>query len=400
MSWSNWLRSRRVRTALLLVVAVVIILTLANYSSLPDRIHDLAPLANSSSPAVSAPNQGAKPNQDPVVGDVQWSDFAYVQYVTNPIYLCNSLMILEALNRVGSKADRLMMYPQEWELPKGDGSEVPYESKLLAQAKDVYKTKLVPIKVMTFTNSDPTWQDSYTKLLAFNQTQYKRVISLDSDATVLQSMDELFLLPPAPVAMPRAYWLDQPFLSSQLIVIEPSKDEWRRVEEATQHHEGSDYDMDILNKMYKDSCTIIPHRGYDLLTGEFKHQDHDKYLGNKDEKWDARQIMKEAKFLHFSDWPLPKPWLKPSESDLEHNQPQCWKVGDDKEDCTDRDVWLENRKDFSERRKVRFLPIRSFPESSHANTTQRVCGNTWENPRRDKRSILRARAPWFEPIFP
>ena len=31
-----------------------------------------------------------------------------------------------------------------------------------------------------------TWTESYTKLLAFNQTQYDRVLSLDSDSTVLQ----------------------------------------------------------------------------------------------------------------------------------------------------------------------------------------------------------------------
>lgn len=31
-----------------------------------------------------------------------------------------------------------------------------------------------------------TWAESYTKLLAFNQTQYDRVLSLDSDSTVLQ----------------------------------------------------------------------------------------------------------------------------------------------------------------------------------------------------------------------
>lgn len=31
-----------------------------------------------------------------------------------------------------------------------------------------------------------TWAESYTKLLPFNQTQYDRVLSLDSDSTVLQ----------------------------------------------------------------------------------------------------------------------------------------------------------------------------------------------------------------------
>ena len=42
----------------------------------------------------------------PATGDdgLRWSDFAYVQYVTNRNYLCNSLMIIEALHRSGTKA--------------------------------------------------------------------------------------------------------------------------------------------------------------------------------------------------------------------------------------------------------------------------------------------------------
>jgi len=31
-----------------------------------------------------------------------------------------------------------------------------------------------------------TWSKSYTKLLAFNQTGYDRILNLDSDATILQ----------------------------------------------------------------------------------------------------------------------------------------------------------------------------------------------------------------------
>lgn len=96
-------------------------------------------------------------------------------------------MIFEALKRFETKADLLMMYPQDWTLPAGTVENGTYEEGLLAKARDLYSVNMVPIRVKTFENEDdPTWQDSYTKLLAFNQTQYKRVISLDSDATLLQ----------------------------------------------------------------------------------------------------------------------------------------------------------------------------------------------------------------------
>ncbi len=52
--------------------------------------------------------------------------------------------------------------------------------------------------------------------------QYQRLIYFDVDGLVLKSMNHLFRLPSAPVAMPRAYWLPQPTMSDQLAVVEPS----------------------------------------------------------------------------------------------------------------------------------------------------------------------------------
>jgi hypothetical protein len=127
------------------------------------------------------------------VDGIDWSAFAYVQYVTNSNYLCNSLMIFEALHRIGTKAERIMLYPQQWKVPKGKPETE--EERFLLQARDRYKVKLVPIQVVTYEDrGDETWKDSYTKLLAFNQTQYKRVISLDSDAIVRKVRFWCFLL--------------------------------------------------------------------------------------------------------------------------------------------------------------------------------------------------------------
>ena len=159
--------------------------------------------------------------------------------------------------------------------------------------------------------SAATWAESFTKLLAFNQTQYNRVLHLDSDGTVLQNMDDLFLLPQAAVAMPRAYWLgfNERVLSSQIMLVEPSEHEFSRVVKTMEAGGSGDYDMEIVNILYKDKALILPHRPYDLLTGEFaaKPDDtHQNYLGDEEERWDPDIILQEAKYLHFSDWPMPK----------------------------------------------------------------------------------------------
>lgn len=108
-------------------------------------------------------------------------------------------MIFEALDRLGSKADRLLMYPSNFLLSENDTS---IEARLLRFARDEYAVKLKPINVIMQgggggksiqlitssilrVNAAP-WSASYTKLLAFNQTEYDRVLSLDSDATLLQ----------------------------------------------------------------------------------------------------------------------------------------------------------------------------------------------------------------------
>ena len=162
-------------------------------------------------------------------------------------------------------------------------------------------------------------------------------------------MDELFLLPSAPVGMPRAYWLDDT-LSSQLVLVEPSVFEFQRIQEAFESRGGNDFDMEIVNNLYGKNCFIIPHRRYDLLTGEFKSGDHSKYLGNDKEVWDPEVILEEAKFLHFSDWPYPKPWITAPQSTTDANKPGCHETEGGGQDCRDQQAWLHFYDDFRDRR--------------------------------------------------
>ena len=121
-------------------------------------------------------------------------------------------------------------------------------------------------------------------------------------------MDELFLLEPAWIAMPRAYWLGfkDRILSSQLLLVQPSEYEFDRVMNATRDAGDNDYDMDILNTLYQDSAMILPHKDYDILTCEFVGDEHQNYLQDNRQQWDPDAVLNETKYLHFSDWPLPK----------------------------------------------------------------------------------------------
>lgn len=76
---------------------------------------------------------------------VDWTRYAYSQYATSSAYLCNALMIFEALQRFGSRAQRVLFYPENWDVLVD--SDRDRDSQLLNLARDTYNVQLVPIDV-------------------------------------------------------------------------------------------------------------------------------------------------------------------------------------------------------------------------------------------------------------
>jgi hypothetical protein len=111
--------------------------------------------------------------------DIDWTGYAYAQYVTNDAYLCNSLMIFQMLRELGARVELLLMYPESYEIEDNSSS-----GRLLTKAQAL-GVHLAPITVQHLVG-ESTWAESFTKLLASSQTQYRRVLHIDSDAMVLQ----------------------------------------------------------------------------------------------------------------------------------------------------------------------------------------------------------------------
>lgn len=120
-------------------VSAIVIFMIFLFTNLPQLPKDT--MRDISLPGLSSP---FPPSLEAPPSGVDWSRYAYVQYVTNTDYLCNSVMIFEALSRLNSKADRLMMFPSHFRLD--DDSK---ESKLLLIARDQYGVHLVPITVQS-----------------------------------------------------------------------------------------------------------------------------------------------------------------------------------------------------------------------------------------------------------
>jgi alpha-N-acetylglucosamine transferase len=185
------------------------------------------------------------------------------------------------------------------------------------------------VEVISTSTGDPTWHKSLTKFQAFALTEYTRVLIFDSDSMVLNNMDHYFLSPPAPVAVPRAYWLNgkdenikDHILGSHVMLIEPNEGNYHRI--INEAKLSGDFDMEVLNNLFRDSAMVLPHRRIALLTGELRGQNHDRYMSeDNDEEWNAMAEVSRAFLVHFSDWPLPKPWLPHSKVQWEAALPAC-----------------------------------------------------------------------------
>lgn len=242
--------------------------------------------------------------------------------------------------------------------------------------------------------------------MAFSLEYYDRVIALDGDSTLLKSIDELFLLPKTPMAMPRAYWAgEKPWpLSPLLMVVKPDLKEledfkWRIFNGADDAIvEAHRFDIELVNERFESNALVLPHRPYALLSGEFRRDDHSDYLGQGNNTWDADAVIQEAKLVHFNDWPLPRPWVRkgfkcdlrtrnmltvqimwPTKG-LEEMQPKCG--GSHHKSCAERRIWKDLYDDFRHRR-ANICKLLSAPAPAWGHAGDGTRNETEESKQRD-----------------
>jgi hypothetical protein len=159
-------------------------------------------------------------------------------------------------------------------------------------------------------------------------------------------MDELFFLPPAPLALPYVYWPndgkrgDRWHFSDQLMVIQPSSTEFTYVQGTVQNITSQESDLELIVQLYGDSVIKLPQRPYHLLTEEFRHKysQHEKYLGTSKERWDVDIILRETKLVHFFEPAMPKPWMA-SNTTIAKHIPKCVSGISWKSDCGSAMAW-------------------------------------------------------------
>lgn len=215
-------------------------------------------------------------------------------------------------------------------------------------------------------------------------------------------------------SLPTYPFLDEYQFSSILLVIQPSVELFKRVEHSLKLKKDHEYDMDLLNfyvfklkelinlqestdpsklsfDLIKDDIPeflIIPHQVYGVLSKEFNiNLDHRNFLmdpmdqpfinqhssvgrTSKRAYYDLNDIDEQAKFFykkvkyfHFSDHPIPKPWIRQKltskymthrarcASYHEFNENVQYKPGIVSKDCLAGEFWDQVHKLFRDTRK-------------------------------------------------
>ncbi|KAK7423690.1 hypothetical protein QQX98_000880 [Neonectria punicea] len=179
------------------------------------------------------------------------TDSAYVFYATQDNYACSVLVNAHLLKTVHHSAHRIVAL-----LSKDVSSK--YHSSLKALGVEVVKEQPMPLN----SNSSDYYRGCLLKLAAFRMHEIapslRRVLVLDADQLILRSLDHLFGLPPADLYAPRAYWIDESFLSSTLMLIQPTAKLWTEIQQTVATLPPHQYDMDIVNALFGDDATRLP----------------------------------------------------------------------------------------------------------------------------------------------
>ncbi|KAH6986974.1 alphaN-acetylglucosamine transferase [Ilyonectria destructans] len=197
---------------------------------------------------------------------------AYIFYAAQDAYACSVLVNIHLLKTVHHSKHRIIV------LVSKDVSS-KYRSSFKTLGAEVVREKPMPLHPA----SSEYYRGCLLKLSAFRMheidSSLNRVVVLDADQLILKNLDHLFDLPQADLVAPRAYWLDDSFLSSTLMLIQPTSKLWSQIQQTVATLPPHQYDMDVINALFGDLAVRLP-GSYIVLNN------------------------------HWEDWTLP-PWFTP-----------------------------------------------------------------------------------------
>jgi len=214
--------------------------------------------------------------------------YAYVFYATDIAYATAVLVFVRLLKELGIRSDVDLII-----------LHLPLPEHILKKMRQMgIVTRRVPELRYTYSKY---FEHSLVKLRVFELTKYERLIFLDADAIPLKTLDDLFEIKfSEPIAAPIAYWLPQPFWTTAMLVVKPSRKCWDRVKrQFPAAREKRFYDMDIVNAEFAGEICTLP-QGCFSLNSEWEDTNRPSFWADPVEAYSSVSV------IHFTA--LGKPW--------------------------------------------------------------------------------------------
>ncbi|KAK6499334.1 N-acetylglucosaminyltransferase [Arthrobotrys conoides] len=337
----------------------------------------------------------------------------YVQLVDDFTTVCSAVLMFNDLDRLGSKASRILVYPESWDMqleisesqqkearkilaiqektlnnkrkqkgtkkskknkkedvPKQSGEEAtnpldppPLLHQISTDKSPQYHTARRLLHFARIKHSAillPMPDDMVTPLVMLNMTDYKRLLYLRNPAVIMKNMDEMLLHSPAAVvSAPRD---GNGELSSNFLMVTPEHGELEYItkKEGTIPKDFGGLGK-VVERIYANTAMLLPRWPHEIFTSDFFNPPAEN-TGSRVSNWIPSKVPKEAHYIFFDagkktkngEWEkVPQPWkLKSLEEDV---APKCQLVqemgnGEERWDCTARNVWKSLYDGYRQRR--------------------------------------------------
>lgn len=222
-----------------------------------------------------------------------WAKVAYVQLVRKHLHVCNALMLFAVLEDQESMAQRVIMYPKEWDQgvseQKALDPQVETSKRLLREAAMRYRVMLQPVKPILKVEQG---ESVFPLAGLLSLSAYNRLIYLPPSGLVLDTsgLDHLFTLPMESTMLGISAGSGDESTTPSVVLLSPSKDAFQVMLESLP-----------LNKYDEDAfLSKIP-----LLADLPEDQIHivakTSSLGHEDDAFDPAKFLASTSYVHISD---------------------------------------------------------------------------------------------------
>ncbi|KAL8665998.1 MAG: hypothetical protein Q9202_001735 [Teloschistes flavicans] len=225
-----------------------------------------------------------------------WAKVAYVQLLREYLHVCNAVMLFAVLEEQESLAQRVILYPKEWDEKKeatGKGKleidpQVETSKRLLREAAKRYKVMLQPIQPMVKIGDESVFP--LAGLLSLSL--YNRVIYLPPSGLVLDTsgLDHLFTLPMESTLLGISAGSEDETHTPSIVLLQPSKESFKETLASLPTEKYSEEDfiskIPLLPDLPEDQIHVL------AKTSNLRHED---------DAFDADEFMGGTSYVQISD---------------------------------------------------------------------------------------------------